>query len=345
MQLHECLLLAVHPPTVDVSDSMLNANTNNNNLPEDELRGYPEQMFTNASTTSSQLPSLPPKYTQGSVLSMLKCIVHEWGTNSRTNFYIPPEHYAGYTYLCDECQPSGWGLWSSSSSARNTAHCHTRSNCHGHHPSAFVHAEQLHNLHPHHHDNSWYYSMMMMRANATTTSTQLLHKSSMTPSVPHSSPIAMTSLANNDSFHHVGLYFYQHSKTAPTTTTAPQSANNIHIDSTTSLMTTPYIHPSLELPVPPLHLPCYFGALCWSFALAGVLMLRLPQKWTFLGGSRRCMQQRQHHHDNHGQVAKSSRHWFPYRAFAWVLILWQVSSGFVNSVCRISLYYLSDHHH
>lgn len=335
MQLHECLLLAAHPPTEDERGSMLNPN--NNNSPEDELRGYPEQLFTNASTTTStQLPSLPPKYTQGSVLSMLKCIVHEWGTNSRTNFYIPPEHYAGYTYLCDECQPSGWGLWTSSS-ARNTAHCNTRSNCHGHHPSAFVHAEQLHNLHPHHHDNSWYYSMMMMRANATTTATQLLHKASMTPSVPHS-PIAMTSLANNDSFHHVGVYFYHQIRTVPTTTTAPQSASNLHID-VSSLMTTPYIHPSLELPVPPLHLPWYFGTLCWSFALAGVLMLRLPQKWTLHGGSRRCMQRKQHQHGNHGQLVESSRHWFPYRAFAWVLILWQVSSGFVNSLCRISVYF------
>ena len=77
-----------------------------------------------------------------------------------------------------------------------------------------------------------------------------------------------------------------------------------------SIMTTcsPYIHPQLNLPVPQIQLPLYYGALCWSFTLAGVVMLSLPPNWTI-----------------NQQDGKKTRHWFPYRIFAWILILWQVS--------------------
>lgn len=311
MQLHECLLLAVHqhPPSTNVNL--------NNNFPGDAFgsctmeEGCLSTIFTNDSSTTLQSPSEQTarpttKYTQGSILSMLQCILHEWGTNSRTNFYIPPENYAGYSYLCDECQQSGWWRWSSSS-ARNhiqlsySTHCNTRPSSHGHQPTAFVHAEQqLPNLHPHHHDNSWYYNLTM-RANTTTailTTHKMLHKSGMTGSVE----IAVSS-------HHVG------------------SDNHPSKSVSTTAITVPYIHPSLELPVPPLHLPFYFGLLCWSFAFAGVLMLRLPQKWTVHGGSRKCIR---HRHRNGDKHVKFSRHWFPYRAFAWILILWQVRIGSVN---------------
>jgi hypothetical protein len=352
MQLHECLLLAIHPPAVDlpVPVSMPDANANN----DDDLFGYTEQhFFTNASsrstTTTSQLsPSsseqrslvAPPKiYTQGSVLSMMQCIVHEWGTNSRTNFYIPPEQYAGYSYLCDEeCPPSsGWWRWWTYSSAQHYSHCVTHPNCHDHHhhhhhhhhhpTSTFVHAEEIHNLHPHHHDNLM---MMMMRTNTTTMTTM-----STSTFVPNKSmeqqlslPIVMTSssLSNSyDSVHnHIGWYYHSKSTTTTTTTTshAPMSSNNHNnIDpysATLSMTTVPYIHPNLEMPVPPLHLPLYFGMLCWSFAFAGVLMLRLPQRWTLHGG--------QPHRCDNRHNEECSRHWFPYRVFAWVLILWQVSS-------------------
>ena len=80
-------------------------------------------------------------------------------------------------------------------------------------------------------------------------------------------------------------------------------------------MTIPYIHPHLKTPVPPLHLPWHFGALCWSFPLAGVMMLNLPQNWTLRRG---CLVVGT-------RVDEHQRHWFPYRAFAWVLILSQVS--------------------
>ncbi len=328
MQLHECLLLAVRHPTVEVPESMLNPISD---FPEDALIGHAEEgylpLFTNASPSEHGTRSPSEKYTQGSVLSMLQCILHEWGTNSRTNFYIPPEHYPGYSYLCDECPQQGWRWRRSYPTTHDgnirrpySAHiiCNTRSNCHGHQPSAFVHAEHLSNNYPHHnHDNSLYYNMME-RANATTVTHNMLHNTIANTSTQNL-PIGMTSsLANNDSFQRVGLGYYP-SKTLPTATNAPMSANNHNIHSSAQ-MTVPYIHPSLELPVPPLHLPLYFGLLCWSFALAGVLMLRLPQKWMLHGRSGRCPHRR---HDNSRQV-ESSRHWFPYRAFAWVLILWQV---------------------
>ena len=327
MQLHECLLLAVHHPTVEVPESMLNPNSN---FPEDALVGYAEEgnlpFFTNASPSEQRTRSPSKKYTQGSVLSMLQCILHEWGTNSRTNFYIPPEYYAGYSYLCNECPQPGW-RWRRScpticdDNIRQSYSAHigdTRPNCHGHHPSAFVHAEQRPIIYPHHHhDNSLYYNTMV-RANTTTVTHNMLNNTMANTYMQHL-PLGMTSsLANNDAFQHVGLGYYP-SETLPTATNAPMSANNHNIHSS-ALMTVPYIHPGLELPVPPLHLPFYFGLLCWSFALAGILMLRLPQKWMLHGGSGRCTQQR---HDKNRQV-KSSRHWFPYRTFAWVLILWQV---------------------
>ena len=63
----------------------------------------------------------------------------------------------------------------------------------------------------------------------------------------------------------------------------------------------PYIHPEMQLPVPPLELPVYFGVLCFSFTLGGIIMLRWVPQWVMRG------------------------HWFPYRAFAWALILFQVS--------------------
>lgn len=65
-------------------------------------------------------------------------------------------------------------------------------------------------------------------------------------------------------------------------------------------ITIPYIHPELNRPVPPLQLPVYFGVLCFSFMFGGIMMLHWTPKWT-------------------------RGHWFPYRFFAWALILFQVS--------------------
>lgn len=79
-------------------------------------------------------------------------------------------------------------------------------------------------------------------------------------------------------------------------------------DSQSIMTCSPYIHPQLNLPVPQIQLPLYYGALCWSFTLAGVVMLSLPPNWTI-----------------NQQDGTKTRHWFPYRVFAWILILWQVS--------------------
>ena len=289
MQLHECLILGIHRPTADASGVMIQPKR----YPGDRDSAENYQTFlTDIAAKQNEHRQSQFKYTQGSIISMLQCILHEWGNNAKTNFYIPPENYAGYSYLCDECKQSGWSARNIKSSF--SYRCNTRSNCHGHHHSAFVHAEQLNSLNLHHHE------IYSMRANTT------LSPITIVTSV-HSPPVSI-SLAN-DSFHG-GLY---HHNTTSSSTTAPHRGHNHKFVSTQ--MTVPYFHPNLELPVPPLRLPLYFGILCWSFAFAGVLMLRLPQKWTTHGG--RSM------HSN--RQVKISRHWFPYRAFAWVLILWQVS--------------------
>jgi hypothetical protein len=74
-----------------------------------------------------------------------------------------------------------------------------------------------------------------------------------------------------------------------------------HTQSTQSIhpMTIPYIHPEMQLPVPPLQLPTYFGVLCFSFTVGGIMLLYWTPRWT-------------------------RNHWFPYRFFAWALILLQV---------------------
>jgi len=51
-----------------------------------------------------------------------------------------------------------------------------------------------------------------------------------------------------------------------------------------------------------LHLPWYFGALCWSYAVGGMIMLVVEPRWT-----------------------KTSN--FPYRCMAWMLILLQCESS------------------
>lgn len=86
------------------------------------------------------------------------------------------------------------------------------------------------------------------------------------------------------------------------------SINNDAADATTIMTCSPYIHPQLNVPVPQIQLPLYYGALCWSFTVAGVVMLSLPPNWTI-----------------NQQDGKKTRHSFPYRIFAWILILWQVS--------------------
>jgi len=230
---------------------------------------------------------------QGSFAAMARCIVSEWGSQAQTNFFIPPEHLAGYSYLFGDDGQS-WRRLSFNGEIQRNAHHNAHTNFHGHHYPAFVYAEEPNNLHPHH------YEVHTVRGNSP-------HMPKMTATSIYSS-FNLTRLQGkpvHGRSHHQGQ----------------SSARALHIANTEfepAQMTMPYIHPHLKMPVPPLHLPWYFGALCWSFALAGVLMLNLPQKWTLYGG--RCGHVRRQEQEQY------QRHWFPHRAFAWVLILCQVST-------------------
>lgn len=176
MQLHECLLLAVYPPGYLATGASEEEGSSFNNDAAD--------------SESSNIRS------SGSILSMVQCIISEWGSNAQTSFYIPAA-FAG---------------------------CSTSSSL---------------------------------------------------------SIDDFESLSTNDA---------------------------AAADSRSIMTCSPYVHPQLNLPVPQIQLPLYYGALCWSFTLAGVVMLSLPPNWTI-----------------NQQDGKTTRHWFPYRIFAWILILWQVS--------------------
>lgn len=172
---------------------------------------------------------------------------------------------------------------------------------------AFVYAEEPNNLHTHHYHH---------------TITNSAHMPNTTSTLEHSST-NFISLAG-DSMHNTG----HHSIHAPSIFLPRNYDNSIHP------MTVPYIHPHLEIPVPPLHLPWYFGALCWSYSLAGALILYLPPKWATRGG---------------GLVVGTSknyrRHWFPYRAFALSLMICQSPCSFLADyvhMTNVSLWHATD---
>lgn len=99
-------------------------------------------------------------------------------------------------------------------------------------------------------------------------------------------------------------------------------------------MTVPYVHPRLNAPVPPLHLPKYFGALCLSFSLGGAVMLWWPPKWVLCGGGRA-----------RGRRAGYHRHPFPYRSFAFILMLVQGPCSFLADyihMTNISIWHAID---
>jgi hypothetical protein len=198
MQLHECLLLAVYPHQGYLAAGGASEE---------------ERSLNYDAADSSESSIMGGSSSSGSILLMVQCIISEWGSNAKTNFYIPPEHYNNADTAC-----------STSSSSL---------------------------------------------------SIEEFKSSSINSAVPASQSII-------------------------------QSCNQ------------PYIHPQLNLPVPQIELPLYYGVLCWSFTLAGVVMLSLPPKWT--------LQQ----HDG----GTTRRHWFPYRIFAWILILWQVSLSVLHTICK-----------
>lgn len=270
MNLHECFALAFTHSTADALALDANPTASNHSLltPEGEVSFLADTSSTRLRQTGKQ-----QHHVQGSIFSALQCIVSEWGTKAQTNFYIPPEHYAGYSYLFEDGEQPGWHSLENGY-PQYLLHTHSHFNEHRHHPS-FVYAEEPNNLHPHHYD-------------------VYIHGTG------HPSVNFTSDTTTNDSTYRASHHSHANS-------------NVNHIP-----MTVPYIHPNLDLPVPPLHLPWYFGALCWSFAMAGILMLCLPQKWALYGGGRLS-----------GEKKVYRGHWFPYRAFAWTLILCQSPCSFL----------------
>ena len=292
MHLDECFRLAFSQPpnTIDAlqeNESIINsAHSDENDL------SFLSDADDNSSTIQSHNYSDDKlqyrRRSSGSIYSMLQCIGSEWGTKSQTNFYIPSQHYAGYTYLFDDNEDNSNRLdvhYAQNHYSGSINHNHQ------HHRSAqkspkFVYAEDSpNNLHSHHYD-------VYMRGNLTQ------------QHIMHSSSVNMTTLTSDNN-----NFMYN-------TTSHHTRSNNL---SPPIMMTIPYIHPQLELSVPPLNLPTYFGILCWTYALAGMIILSLSPKWCLYGGviagNRKEMKEKEYR-----------RHWFPVRLYGWALILCQVSS-------------------
>ncbi|KAL9187730.1 hypothetical protein ACHAXT_006108 [Thalassiosira profunda] len=246
----------------------------------DEITGAGLDVGCNAEQSAVALDD------QGSVISVLQCILSDWGTKSQTNFYIPLDRYAGYSYLFDEgSEHEGDDFTEGNSGGHKSSHAQ-------HHRYTFVHAEKPNNLHPH----NW-------------TRLDLLHGHLSTnhsehgPLHIHTSPIAVSPMEASAKF-----------QPPP--------------------MTLPYIHPHLEMPVPPLQLPWYFGALCMSFTFGGLVMLCLPPKWALRGRGRTS-----------SEMGQRRRHWFPYFAFAWALTIVQGPCSFFAdyvNMTNVSLWHTVD---
>ena len=169
-------------------------------------------------------------------MSMLRCIVTEWGSNAQTNFYIPHEYYSGYSYLFQDSEHSAWH--SIESRFASPIHSNTRSNIRELRHT-FVHAEE-HKLHRFNHD------VHNVRAKSS------MHLPNMMASST-TSPMTFISL-KNESFQ-FALHNPDHSSSI--------ISHSGHVaEFKPAQMTIPYIHPQLNVPVPPLHLPWYCGALC-----------------------------------------------------------------------------------
>ena len=140
---------------------------------------------------------------------------------------------------------------------------------------------------------------------------------------PNSNNVITTSTHSMSSNNHLLLHHHHHKHSQ--TTPHPM------------MMTIPYLHPTLKIPVPPLQLPYYFGALCWSYAIAGMLILYMPPKWCSCGGGRRRRRvvvvgssRRKEDSMEKKEDEYRRRHWFPLHVYGWGLILCQVSSLCVN---------------
>ena len=299
MHLDECFQLAFSQPPNTINDLQENESIIINSAhSDDNYLSFLSEADDNSSIQQrddNDVAYIKLQYkrrSSGSIYSMLQCIVSEWGTKSQTNFYIPSQHYAGYTYLFDDNENND-----SRQGAHYVQNYYSGSLNHQHHHHSgqkspkFVYAEDSpNNLHSHHYD-------VYMRGNLT----QQQH-------IMHSSSINMTTLASDNN-----NFMYN-------TTSHHTRSNNI--SSPPIMMTIPYIHPQLEMPVPPLNLPTYFGILCWTYALAGMVILSLPPKWCLCGGGGYVVTGNRK--EKKGKEYR--RHWFPVRLYGWALILCQVSS-------------------
>jgi len=210
---------------------------------------------------------------KGSAFSAVECIASDWFVKTKTIFFIPDEAYAGYTYLYEEP-----GRIMGSNNIGQQQYHSSNSGAHRRR-HAFVQAKEISGLHQHHHHYNYHHNRSIIMNN------DVYGKLS-----PPFSNITSTIVPPNLNYYHTNF----------TTLDSQQ---------TTALITVPYIHPELGLPVPPLQLPWFFGALCFSFTLGGIMKLYWTPRWTRHGGG--CVN------------GTYQRHRFPYHTFAWVLILLQ----------------------
>lgn len=214
-----------------------------------------------------------------SAFSVAECIASDWFVKTKTIFYIPEDAYAGYSYLYDESGRMGSDNFGQQQYHSSNPGPHRR-----HH--AFVRAEEISGLHQHHyHYNYHHYKSIIMQSNGDVDEKLSQPFSNITSAL----------LPPEVNYYHT---FF----------TALDSQQ------TTAPITVPYIHPELGLPVPPLQLPWFFGALCFSFTFGGIMMLYWTPRWTKHGGG--CVN------------GTYQRHWFPYQTFAWILILLQGPCSF-----------------
>jgi len=241
-------------------------------------------------------------FEKGSAFSAVGCIASDWRGKSKTIFYIPDEAYAGYTYLYDmsDIQPPQ-GMGPNNNIIRQQQQPASNLGAH-HRRHAFVQAKEISTLHQHHHHYNHHQNRSIIMHNNEIVDEKL----------PYFSNVTSTIIPPNVNSH--------------TSFTAIDSQQQI-----TAPITVPYMHPELGLPVPPLHLPWFFGALCLSFTLGGIMKLYWTPTWTKLGGG--CVN------------GKYQRHWFPYKTFAWLLILLQGPCSFFADyihMTNVSLWHMVD---
>ena len=154
MHLDECFQLAFSQPPNSIDKLQANESITNTANSDDNLSFLSD---ADDNSLQQQLDSNNIKdgrRSSGSIYSMLQCIVSEWGTKSQTNFYIPSQHYAGYTYLFDDNENNSNRL--DAHYVQNHYSVSIQQQHHRHHVQKspkFVYAEDSpNNLHSHHYD-------------------------------------------------------------------------------------------------------------------------------------------------------------------------------------------------